>query len=275
MTTNGQIPLVQLVHVGGGQYLRPDVAAQWGLMRAACKAATGVTLGLTEGYRAYSRQVVLYQAYQTYLRFGRPKANVAAVPGTSNHGLGTALDLNNYEPAWAWLQANAPKYGFTWTQGKASGERWHWVFAVAPTIRPASGSATPISAPTSTPEEPLYITALEAGGSGFARAGHIYSNDIGGHWRALTNLAGDGYVKPLAAAGKLNLIGFRGNDLELLFATDGIWEQVPLVNAPKWSSGANLIGLGPLTGRLMYPGAAGISGQWHYPYGAPTVAPAA
>lgn len=119
---------------------------------------------------------------------------------------------------------------------------------------------------TTTEDDTIFIQALQTGSAGMAIAGYIYSNDIGGHWRGVTNLEGNGYILPLSAAGKLNLVQFNGNDLELVFATAGLWEQIPLdANAPIWSSGLRLAGLGPLTGRLIYPGAAGAIGQWHYP----------
>lgn len=55
--------------------------------------------------------------------------NLAAVPGTSNHQNGIAVDLNTGAKAgsavYDWLVANAWKYGFIRTVKK---ERWHWEF---------------------------------------------------------------------------------------------------------------------------------------------------
>ena len=62
----------------------------------------------------------------------------AAAPGTSNHGLGKALDLcggiNNFgHPAHAWMQQNAPLYGWFHPSWAAAGgslpEPWHWEYA--------------------------------------------------------------------------------------------------------------------------------------------------
>jgi hypothetical protein len=55
--------------------------------------------------------------------------NLAAVPGTSNHQNGIALDLNtgakSGSPQYEWLVANAWKYGFIRAVQK---ERWHWEY---------------------------------------------------------------------------------------------------------------------------------------------------
>ncbi|MET0133024.1 MAG: M15 family metallopeptidase, partial [Kibdelosporangium sp.] len=65
------------------------------------------------------------------------KPALAAVPGTSNHGWGLALDLcggaqSAGSPEHAWLMANAPGYGWQnppWAQpGRGRVEPWHWEF---------------------------------------------------------------------------------------------------------------------------------------------------
>jgi len=131
MASNGRLNTSGLVDVGGGKLLRADAARAWVALVAAAFAATGIRLTLTEGYRTYARQVYLYALYKSGL------GNVAAKPGTSNHGLGVAVDMGNYGSVrmWAWLSSNAPRYGWSWAQGKASGEAWHWVYVVG-------GSAT-------------------------------------------------------------------------------------------------------------------------------------
>ena len=61
----------------------------------------------------------------------------AAVPGTSNHGWGLALDLGggvqDYGTAqYEWMRANAPAFGFDnpeWARaGGSKNEPWHWEF---------------------------------------------------------------------------------------------------------------------------------------------------
>lgn len=50
--------------------------------------------------------------------------NLAAKPGTSNHGVGLALDLNSGGAGvYNWLKNNGHAYGFIRT---VSSETWHW-----------------------------------------------------------------------------------------------------------------------------------------------------
>ena len=88
---------------------------------------TGQTICVTDSYRSYAEQVVTKQN----------RGGWAAAPGTSNHGLGKALDLcggiNNFgHPAHAWMQQNAPLYGWFHPSWAAAGgslpEPWHWEF---------------------------------------------------------------------------------------------------------------------------------------------------
>jgi hypothetical protein len=67
-------------------------------------------------YRTYDEQVYLYRLYQ------EGRGNLAAVPGTSNHGYGIAVDLA--EP-WMrdWIDQHGAKYGFGKTE--APSEWWH------------------------------------------------------------------------------------------------------------------------------------------------------
>lgn len=121
----GQIDISQTIKIGKA-YLRADAATEFQRMNAALKAATGKTIGITEGWRSYDRQVQLYNAYRA------GKGNVAAKPGTSNHGRGTAVDINGYggynSAVFQWLLKNARNFGYSWDTGKASGELWHWEY---------------------------------------------------------------------------------------------------------------------------------------------------
>ena len=65
----------------------------------------------------------------------------AAVPGTSNHGWGRAIDfdgrgeriLSCYDKEFHWLKANAYRFGWihpSWAHcGRDTQEPWHWEFA--------------------------------------------------------------------------------------------------------------------------------------------------
>lgn len=123
----GQISVNDTVAVPGGQRLRSDAGQAFVQMAAAFQQATGKPLGVTEGWRSYDRQVALYNAYKA------GKGNLAATPGTSTHGKGTAVDMNGMgaigSPSFNWLRQNAGKFGYSWTGGTFSQiEPWHWDF---------------------------------------------------------------------------------------------------------------------------------------------------
>jgi hypothetical protein len=66
----------------------------------------------------------------------------AAVPGTSNHGFGLAIDTAagvhpqsaasiSAHPQWPWFRANAERYGFSW---ELQSEPWHIRYVTGDTI---------------------------------------------------------------------------------------------------------------------------------------------
>ena len=117
-----------IVEVGHGKYLRADAAQAFVNLATAFRQGTGGNLGITEGFRSNERQAQLYQAYKS----GKSKI-VAAAPGHSHHNSGVAVDLNGYggstnSPQFRWLLQNAGKYGWSWAEGRAVGEPWHWVY---------------------------------------------------------------------------------------------------------------------------------------------------
>lgn len=119
---NGKFPDSALSPITGSVPGRMchEAARCWNAMAAAAQR-DGVALS-TEGpagsYRTYAGQVVVWDLYKS----GR--GNLAAKPGTSNHGLGLANDVLNADrpgPVLSWLEAHAATYGFGWeTQ-----ESWH------------------------------------------------------------------------------------------------------------------------------------------------------
>lgn len=111
----------QLVSIGDGHYLNPYVAQQYLKMKSDFERDTGLSFNISESYRSYSEQVRLYQKLGPY---NPAKGGGAAKPGTSNHGLGLALDIrvSNSPQTLNWLRNNAGKYGFN----NIAGENWHW-----------------------------------------------------------------------------------------------------------------------------------------------------
>ncbi len=185
------------------------------------------------------------------------------IPETSNHEKRRSNDLkwpyNSDTAAHRRAKQLAPRHGIT-----CEGENWTFWGALGEVGTPAGGgSATPLPEPIG--DEAMYIKALSDGA--WARKGVIYTNDVGGHWRGMTNLEGNGYVLPLAREGRIRLVEFAGTDLDLLFALNGVWEQstVDSNTAPRWGSGTPLMGLGVMTGKVMYPGSTG----WQYPTAQP------
>jgi LAS superfamily LD-carboxypeptidase LdcB len=91
------------------------------------KAKFGRTLCITDSYRSYASQVDLYAR----------KPSLAALPGTSNHGWGVAVDLcggiqSFGTTQYKWMEAHAGAYGWVhpaWArQGGTRQEPWHWEF---------------------------------------------------------------------------------------------------------------------------------------------------
>jgi hypothetical protein len=149
---NGRLPAHLLEQVGLRGFLHPNAARCW---RALCAegATKGFHLTYTFGgcYRSYAQQRDLFVSrYQTEPIAGRPtkvwegvvyyqkpRTAMAAAPGTSNHGLGLAVDaaLDNdlsdgvgpddavsISPALPWFREAALRYGFSF---EAQSEPWH------------------------------------------------------------------------------------------------------------------------------------------------------
>ena len=93
------------------------------LVMATAAAEDGVELWIRSGFRSHDEQRMFYQAYR------EGWGNRAARPGHSNHQSGRALDLYLGPGAFAWLEANARRFGFKRT---VKGEPWHWEYVKRP-----------------------------------------------------------------------------------------------------------------------------------------------
>jgi len=123
---NGRIPANALTDVGGGHRMYGDAARAYVQMRTAARR-DGVNLRLTDSYRSYAAQVDVARRKGIYgVRQPNGRLGLAARPGTSNHGLGRAIDVNlEASPgASAWLRANASRFGFK----TIPREPWHWEY---------------------------------------------------------------------------------------------------------------------------------------------------
>ncbi len=102
----------------------------------------GITLYVNSAYRSFDNQKALKGQYT--VSYGAGTANqFSADQGYSEHQLGTTVDfmttgtngtLSGFEmtPAYAWIIANAHRYGFVLSYPKNNGhyifEPWHWRF---------------------------------------------------------------------------------------------------------------------------------------------------
>jgi hypothetical protein len=129
---NGQIPSNVLCGLSwvSGEQLRCDAAAALEELNGAFRAAFGRNLDVTDGYRSYADQVTV----------AATMGGLAAVPGTSNHGLGQAVDLSGGVESFGtaehgWMVANAGTYGWKhpgWAQaGGSKPEPWHWEYGTS------------------------------------------------------------------------------------------------------------------------------------------------
>lgn len=109
---NGRLAKSELAPIPGGE-LRKDAAAAWNAPGGPADAGL-VPTGSRSSYRTYAEQE------QLYAELG---AGMAAVPGTSNHGLGIAIDLPE-QWMWDWMEKHGAKYG--WSKTEAFHEPWHW-----------------------------------------------------------------------------------------------------------------------------------------------------
>lgn len=165
--TNGKLPASLLVATpgqGGGPTVRLVSPAHraWRAL-AGSAAGAGISLnttGLYDSYRPYAVQVNLFTKrygpdptnngykwwdsdnsgtperwYKQNDENGDPYAT-AAVPGTSNHGLGLAVDVANAAGRrLVWLEANAVRFGWSWET--VPEEPWHLRYVTGDTIPPA------------------------------------------------------------------------------------------------------------------------------------------
>lgn len=118
MASNGHLTKAELFAIPGG-FLCKEAAAAW---NAPGGPADG---GLRPGgpdssYRTYERQVYWREYWE-----GQGQPGNAAVPGTSNHGLGKAVDIPN-EGEHNWMKESGAEYG--WAKIEAPSEPWHWTY---------------------------------------------------------------------------------------------------------------------------------------------------
>jgi hypothetical protein len=116
---NGRLDTSQLTRIPGGRLQSAAAGPYMEMVKAARE--DNISWGVTDSYRDYPSQVKVAREKGLYSQGG-----LAATPGRSNHGWGTALDLD-FKPnpkASNWLQQNAGRFGFSTIPREA----WHWEY---------------------------------------------------------------------------------------------------------------------------------------------------
>lgn len=128
---NGRVPQSLLYHLEtqastaqfpeSEHWLAPTAGRNFDAMVRAAKS-DGVTIQLLEAYRTLAKQEYFWDLYCNH------GGNLAAKPGTSNHGWGTAFDLDQHHDSHAlpWLHAHAAEYGWDLPDALGKKEPWHW-----------------------------------------------------------------------------------------------------------------------------------------------------
>lgn len=153
---NGKIDQSLLIPCGVGSFKMVEPAARAMRAMVAAVSKLGIQVRTTGTYRTYAQQEALFRSrYQLEPILGRPtkkwrgrtwyqkpRTAMAAVPGTSNHGLGLAIDFaeeRNGDRAVEsvsdrfvrWLVNNAANYGFS---AELQSEPWHWRYVAGDQI---------------------------------------------------------------------------------------------------------------------------------------------
>ena len=126
---NGQVPADELCALtfAPGHHLRADAAVSLAMLNIAYRSRYGQNLCLTDSYRTLAAQASL----------AARKPGLAARPGTSEHGMGLAVDfcggVQTYRSQrYDWMRANAPTFGWAnpdWAIPPSSREEpWHWEY---------------------------------------------------------------------------------------------------------------------------------------------------
>ncbi|MBO0890398.1 MAG: D-alanyl-D-alanine carboxypeptidase family protein [Acidothermales bacterium] len=123
---NGLIPPSMLCPLPQrGHMLKPSAARAFWLLDTAYQMRFNRHICVTDSYRPLSVQYSVF----------RRKPGLAAVPGTSRHGLGDAVDLGcgiqvYGSTQFRWMKQNAPKFGWIhpyWAEHSPF-EPWHWEY---------------------------------------------------------------------------------------------------------------------------------------------------
>jgi hypothetical protein len=124
--SNGRIPGSLLCGIpGNGHKLRCDAARPWNAMHKAARQLFGTLVYPCSGSCAYRD---IFNQYRVRAQAcARGRCYMAAVPGTSNHGLGIAVDLGDggRDRMRAAIDRIGARFGWSKRCSDASWEPWH------------------------------------------------------------------------------------------------------------------------------------------------------
>jgi hypothetical protein len=208
--SNGAVPAAILAPLDGQPEaaLRRDAARAWNRARAEVRAATGIVLRVRGWNRTYREQVTFYLQRHRLAKAGereccywqgRPYVFTgiahAAPPGTSNHGLGLAVDVADFGGVGQFAYPRRvetigllKRHGWTDDEGRGHiQEPWHLVYD------PARDAGRKASTMTYSPltNEVMPPTGTYKGGKKWsARPAGVRINGLNVHHHAATSDAG-------------------------------------------------------------------------------------
>ena len=168
---NGKMPTDKLKKIHCGGYLYADAARAWlAMLRAAAKDNVFLNLNYySRAYRPIERQMTLFKQrfvpvenannlssgairvpFEGKIWQLKPDAVYAAIPGTSSHGYGLAIDIENSGLDYVknWLSKNVENFGFV---REYNFEPWHYTY-----IKSREGIPSRVLEIENLPPEPTY-----------------------------------------------------------------------------------------------------------------------
>lgn len=139
---------LELIGIGNHKLLKGGPASDFKLMYEAAKKE-GVEIVISDSYRTFQVQTDIFD-WDLYVQTGGSRTDTSATsgarrrkrgsngtvavafPGTSNHGEGKAIDVTG-KAVQDWIKKNGYKYNWSWYEGKAVNENWHFTWTTDPT----------------------------------------------------------------------------------------------------------------------------------------------
>lgn len=134
---NGNLPTDLLAKASKGGSFKPEI------LKEIVSGYDNMAIDFRKRFPTKQLSATGYRPYSRQLSIKTEKPNLAAKPGTSNHGWGMAIDMHYFDdgvseqkslsysaPEYKWLKENSQKYGWfnpPWaSQGGKKEEPWHW-----------------------------------------------------------------------------------------------------------------------------------------------------